>query len=76
MSNSSVKSIVSDDTSYYRDESTRAVINSNTGDYHRRLSIKNAAKKKEAELRDLKAEVQELKDLVKQLIATQTKTNS
>ena len=75
MSTTAAKAIVRDDTSFYRDESNRAVINSNTGDYHRRLSIKNANKKKEAELQDLKTEVKELRDLVKQLISLQ-QTNS
>ena len=70
-----MKSIVKDDTSFYRDELNKAVINSNTSEYHRRLSIKNANKKKEAELQDLKTEVKELRDLVRQLISLQ-QTNS
>lgn len=70
-----MKSIVKDDPSFYRDESNKAVINSNTNDYHRRLSHKNATKKKEAEIQSLKQEVQELKNLVQQLISLQ-QTNS
>lgn len=65
--------IVKEDPSLVRDISNSAIINRNSSDYFRRLSVKNATKKKDEELEELKSEVNELKDLVRQLLSAGTR---
>ncbi|MEY3311174.1 MAG: Prochlorococcus phage [Bacteroidota bacterium] len=52
----------------YRDEITNAIINCNDYEYKQYLKIKDLKLKEKNELNCLKKEVEELKDLIKQLI--------
>lgn len=60
--------VVKEDPSLHRDDSNSAIINKNSNDYFRRLAIKKAEVAKQSEMERLKAEVKELKDLVRQLL--------
>lgn len=52
----------------YRDEVTNAIVNCNDYEYQQYLKIKDLKLKEKNELNSLKKEVEELKDLIKQLI--------
>ena len=53
-----------------RDMGSQAIINRNQTDYQRRLAHKRASAVKDQEIENLKSEVAELKELVKQLISS------
>lgn len=59
--------LVREDPSLIRDPYSKAIINRNTNDYTRRLATKCSAEAKEAELQQLKSEVQDLKVMVQTL---------
>lgn len=61
-------SIVREDTSLTRDNSSQAIINRNTNDYYRRLAIKRSEEASKAELDSLKSEVANLKEIINSLI--------
>ena len=52
----------------YRDEVTNAIVNCNDYEYQQYLKIKDLKLKEKNEINSLKKEVEELKDLIKQLI--------
>lgn len=63
-----VRAKVVDNPSLEKDMSTNGVINNNRSDYAKRIAVKCASMKKEAELQALRDEIGQLKKLVTQLI--------
>ena len=63
-----VRAKVVDNPTLEKDMSTNGVINNNRSDYIKRVAVKSATSKKEAELQSLRDEVAQLKKLVTQLI--------
>ena len=63
-----VRAKVVDNPTLEKDMSTNGVINNNRSDYIKRVAVKSASSKKEAELQSLRDEVAQLKKLVTQLI--------
>lgn len=63
-----VRAKVVDNPTLEKDMSTNGVINNNRSDYIKRVAVKSASSKKEAEFQSLRDEIQQLKNLVNQLI--------
>lgn len=72
-SNKQKYAIVQDDPMLVRDNASQAIINRNTSDYLRRLATKSTLENKQAEINQLKADVDELKSLVKSILQSQSK---
>ena len=62
--------VVKEDPSLIRDTYSKAIINRNTKDYLRRLTSKKIFEDKEAEIKQLKADVEELRSMVQSLISS------
>lgn len=62
--------VVKEDPSLIRDTYSKAIINRNTKDYLRRLTSKKIFEDKEAEIKQLKADVEELRSIVQSLISS------
>ena len=56
-----------------RDPSSNAIINTDTTQYDAYIKARNAAKKKDRTLQEMKAEIDELKALVKDLVQKKDK---
>lgn len=52
----------------YRDESSGAIINSNDFEYYEYLKLKQIKKYEKNEIKNLKAEIEELKSLIKDML--------
>tara|TARA_R110002153_G_scaffold265488_2_gene428180 strand:+ start:112 stop:318 length:207 start_codon:yes stop_codon:yes gene_type:complete len=65
--------IVKENTALERDQSTNAILNSDSAGYNAALLRKKSYKKSTEELNELKSEISELKDLVKTLIVKMNK---
>lgn len=67
---STARASVIDHPTFERDMSSKAIINKNHNEYVKRLAYKTEKNKKEKELQDLRAEVENLKQLVNSLIVS------
>tara|TARA_B100001250_G_scaffold48402_2_gene37839 strand:+ start:9402 stop:9605 length:204 start_codon:yes stop_codon:yes gene_type:complete len=56
----------------YRDESSGAIINRNSMEYNQRLKVKKSADKQESELKRMREDIDELKNLLKMLVEKNT----
>ena len=56
----------------YRDESSGAIINRNSMEYKQRLKVKRSADKQENELKRMREDIDELKNLLKMLVEKNT----
>ncbi len=56
----------------YRDESSGAIINRNSMEYKQRLKVKKSADKQESELKRMREDIDELKNLLKMLVEKNT----
>lgn len=56
----------------YRDESSGAIINRNSMEYKQRLRVKRSADKQENELKRMREDIDELKNLLKMLVEKNT----
>lgn len=52
----------------YRDQSTSAIINSNDFEYYEYLKLKEIKTYEKNEIQNLKAEIEELKDIIKTML--------
>lgn len=73
---SKTRAVVQDNPALERDLSSQAIINRNRTEYVRRLAVKEATAKKNAEFESLRDEVQELKELVKSLLSSQNNSTT
>tara|TARA_R100001082_G_C4347392_1_gene152919 strand:+ start:196 stop:399 length:204 start_codon:yes stop_codon:yes gene_type:complete len=56
----------------YRDENSGAIINRNSMEYKQRLKVKRSADKQESELKRMREDIDELKNLLKMLVEKNT----
>ena len=56
----------------YRDENSGAIINRNSMEYKQRLKVKRSADKQENELKRMREDIDELKNLLKMLVEKNT----
>ena len=56
----------------YRDESSGAIINRNSMEYNQRLKVKRSANNQESELKKMREDIDELKNLLKMLVEKNT----
>tara|TARA_X000000368_G_scaffold311642_1_gene249470 strand:- start:4940 stop:5143 length:204 start_codon:yes stop_codon:yes gene_type:complete len=56
----------------YRDESSGAIINRNSMEYNQRLKVKRSANNQESELKRMREDIDELKNLLKMLVEKNT----
>jgi len=60
----------------YRDEKTGAIVNTDTAGYSQYIRMKNEKQKQRDEIDQLKADVSEIKDLLKELINGSKQNNT
>ena len=63
---------VKDYPNLYRDEGSGAIINRNTVDYEQRLKVKRTTDTQETELKKMREDIDELKNLLKILVEKNT----
>ena len=63
---------VKDYPNLYRDESSGAIINRNTVGYEQRLKVKRTIDNQESELKKMREDIDELKNLLKILVEKNT----